>query len=102
MSCEGKGQLAAGAAPSAPLYVHGFLEEINEDHLDITEKNEENEDWRIGANAGDDLREFDEVVPYIRRFLRIGADRNEEVQEMIKHHFFRLAVFDSLHSGSGS
>jgi hypothetical protein len=95
MSCHGEGQLAAGVAQHAPLYVQDWINFIHDDELDIPEENEEDE--TIGSCVAEERGDFSGPGLHIPKFLQIPADRDETVQQMIKQHFFRLAGFASVH-----
>jgi hypothetical protein len=62
MICEGKKQLAAGLEHGTPLRVQKRLGHVDEDARDVSYDEEEGNDWRIGADFGEEPADFDEPV----------------------------------------
>jgi hypothetical protein len=97
MAFEGERHHAVMPAREVSLYVQEYLEYIDDDDLAIPEEDENNDNWRIGANVGEEPEDFGELALCVRELLRIPVDRDEEVQSRTKQHFFCLARFNSLH-----
>jgi hypothetical protein len=53
-------------------------------------QDEKDDDPRIDAVVGEEPGDFGELVLFVRGFLRMPTDGDEEVQSSIKHHFFFL------------
>jgi hypothetical protein len=54
------------------------LDHSNDNDFGAREKGEEDDDWRIVVDMGEDPGDFNEVVLYIRVLVRIRVNSDEE------------------------
>jgi hypothetical protein len=64
-SCKGERQLAAKFGPEATWYVQERLGHIDDDDLHVAGEDQEDKDWRIGADVGEGEMDFDGPESYI-------------------------------------